>query len=83
MGSHWLKEETLRWWGIARDERVCGSCGVVEDLHHVIFECPRYNELRSDFSVLFENSPSLSAFFSHHNVWALASFCRRQKLTYS
>ena len=83
VGSHWLKEETLRWWGIARDERVCGSCGVVEDLHHVIFECPRYNELRSDFSVLFENSPSLSVFFSHHNVWALASFCRRQKLTYS
>ena len=76
VGSHWLREETGRWAGIAREARQCQRCGILEDLQHVIFECPLYNELRIHYSRLFQDSISLNSFFSHTDAFLLASFCR-------
>ena len=55
--AHHLRVETGRWERpqLARGERVCEKCtrGVVEDELHVLFECPAYSSVRTQFSDLF------------------------------
>ena len=40
-GSHWLAEETGRWQGQSREQRVCQrcSCGAIDDAQHMVFDC--------------------------------------------
>ena len=39
LGSHYLPIETGRWVRKPRDERLCPSCNVLGDEHHLIYEC--------------------------------------------
>ena len=51
MGTFPVREETGRYRGVARDERLCIYCDMemVEDIIHVVRHCPRYNEIRTTF----------------------------------
>ena len=80
-GAHWLAEETGRWARLARHERRCEHCvaaghDVVEDVAHVVFDCPRFTALRQRFSpkLCFGDS-CLSQFFAQ-DAAALAAFAR-------
>jgi hypothetical protein len=48
----WLRVETGRREGLDRPSRTCPHCslGAVEDEHHMVFDCPKYARLRSDYS---------------------------------
>ena len=39
LGSHKLKIETGRWSRVPRDERLCGTCNVLGDERHCIYDC--------------------------------------------
>jgi hypothetical protein len=49
------------------------SCGVVEDVHHAIFECPYSSVLRLEYPSLFDNCYDLHSFFSNNNVFLSTS----------
>lgn len=62
-GSHWGPEETMRWQGVPREQRICQQCdtGAVGDVSHIVFHCPFYSSVRDRFSELFVCVPDLSA----------------------
>lgn len=41
-GSHSLPIETGRWSRTPRDQRLCSTCKVVGDEHHLLFECANF-----------------------------------------
>jgi hypothetical protein len=65
-GSHWLGEETGRWERVPREQCMCPHCqGGVEDVRHVLFECPLYASARDRFPDLFpaDAQPDMASFF--------------------
>ena len=54
-----LKIETGRYRGIPREHRLCPICNIIEDEHHVIFECRAYNNVRSQFSDILEENTTI------------------------
>ena len=44
-----LAIETGRYRNILADQRLCSSCNMVEDEHHVLFICNRYTSIRIKF----------------------------------
>ena len=44
-----LAIEAGRYEGIAREERLCAFCNVIEDEHHAIFDCRAYDSIRNNF----------------------------------
>lgn len=69
-GSHWLAEETGRWQGRERAQRVCPHCegGLVEDAQHLIFDCSHYSALRRQFVDLFGVGSDMQAFLAQDPV---------------
>ncbi len=70
-GSHWLRVETGRWQKQPREERVCSLCehAAVEDVEHLVFDCPFYEGLRQRFNSLFAvGGRELHVFLSHDPV---------------
>ena len=63
LGSHRLKIETGRWSNIPRDERLCTSCNILEDEHHVIYDCCKID--RAD---LVDIPQPLSSLWSYSKV---------------
>ena len=62
-GSHWGAEETGRWEGAAREQRICPHCrGGVEDVEHMVFVCPLYDDVRTRYPQLFAEECSLHSF---------------------
>ena len=47
--NHRLAVEEGSWTGIDLANRVCLTCNVLEDEHHFIFVCPRYEFLRTKY----------------------------------
>ena len=49
-GTAPLRIECGRWRGLGREERTCGECdtGKVEDVHHWLLECERWEDERAD-----------------------------------
>jgi hypothetical protein len=82
-GSHWLREETGRWEGVPREQRMCPHCqGGVEGVQHVLFECPLYASARASFPDLFpvDAQPEVASFLrqSQGLVSAFVSECQRR-----
>ncbi len=82
-GSHWLAEETGRWQSIPRNQRACLHCSQqgevhLEDVRHMVFQCPRYAEIRGCFPGIFDDvaSGDISSFFELENQRMVAAFCR-------
>ena len=57
LSNHRLHVETGRYTKpkTPRKDRVCSLCMVLEDENHVIYDCPRYDELRSRFQHLIDD----------------------------
>ncbi|KAL4854621.1 LINE-1 reverse transcriptase [Chlorella vulgaris] len=80
-GSHWLAEETGRWQGLLREQRPCPHChNPLEDVRHVVYDCPLYAELRQEFGDLFPSTgimPGLAEFLCQDSQGRLAKFADR------
>ena len=57
LSNHRLNIETGRYTNpiTVRNDRVCTMCKVVEDERHVVFECPRYTNIRNQYNHLTIN----------------------------
>ena len=64
LSNHDLMIEIGRYSGILRNERLCGTCDILEDEHHVIFQCPRYEIPREDYSTLLNKNNSVAKFLN-------------------
>ena len=64
LSNHCLKIETGRYIGIPRNERVCDTCDILEDEHHVIFVCTRYAEIRQRFANLINKNNDIKLFLN-------------------
>ena len=58
LSNHSLKIETGRYTVpyTERKDRLCTLCGSLEDEQHVIFDCPRYDDLRRDNDLFREHT---------------------------
>ena len=54
-----LAIETGRYSGIAREDRLCSFCNVVEDEHHAIFQCRAYDNIREEYKDLLQENPTV------------------------
>ena len=59
LSNHDLNIEKGRRRDIPREQRVCDTCDVLEDEQHVIFHCPRYEEIRKHHQELIERRNSI------------------------
>lgn len=52
-----LQVEKGRWIGQSREERICRRCEmqVVDDERHMIFQCTGLDDIREQYSELYEN----------------------------
>ena len=62
-----LKIETGRYNGTPREERLCSLCNQIEDEQHVLFDCRAYDSIRTQFTTLFENNPTLHDLLNPRN----------------
>lgn len=81
-GSHWGAEETGRWARpiMPRVQRFCPHCnGGVEDVGHMVFDCPLYWRLREQYPDLFAQEHTLQSFLEQPAgpVAHFADACRR------
>ena len=79
-GSHWGAEETGRWERIPREQRICPHCvDGVEDVAHMLFDCPLYAPLRAQYSELFSQDHTIQSFLGQPAgpVAHFAAACRR------
>ena len=74
-GSHWGPEETMRWQGVPREQRICPRCdmGAIGDVPHMVFHCPFSADIRDRFAELFSCVPDPSV------PHALATFLSREQ----
>ena len=81
LSNHGLAIETGRYTRpyTERPDRVCTMCNVLEDENHVIYLCPRYNDLRLEHAPLLVRLPILAEFLnpSENDMKETASFIRR------
>ena len=61
LSSHRLRIETGRWNRTPREERIC-TCGSIQDERHVLLECVRSAQIRSNYNSL--DFSSLYSLFS-------------------
>ena len=72
LSNHDLRIETDRYLTSSdgkkikkpRNERTCDLCRTVEDEEHVIFNCPKYNEIRGKFSDLLDKNYEIKKFLN-------------------
>ena len=62
LSNHNLKIETGRYTRpyTERKDRVCTMCRSIEDEQHVVFTCPRYDEIRTHHTQLLEQSSTIA-----------------------
>ena len=72
LSNHDLRIETDRYLTSSdgkkikkpRNERTCDLCRTVGDEEHVIFNCPKYNEIRGKFSDLLDKNYEIKKFLN-------------------
>ena len=64
LSNHDLRIEKWRYSGVEREDRKCDFCNVVEDEEHVIFMCPRYNDIRINYQTLLRKNNNIKLFLS-------------------
>ena len=78
-GSHWLPEETGRWIGQSREERVCQrcKCGAIDDAAHMVFHCAEFTAQRRRYPQLFMAARGdLRAFYQQSPISVAAFVCK-------
>ena len=68
LGSHNFNIERGRWRKLELIDRICFSCGEIEDEYHVVMCCTKYDDLRQKYlpSSLFKK-PSMLKFINYLN----------------
>ena len=78
MGCHRLPRDAGSWarQQSPRLERICQFCatGALGDERHMIFECPGLQDLRAQWSHLFQGPETMQAFMWHDNMIGFAKF---------
>lgn len=78
LGAHYLAIETGAWQGKPRVERYCTFCatGEIEDEVHLIYNCPAYDDLRSQFDFIFNSlgEQNLKSFLDWQDKYAIGKF---------
>ena len=90
-----LLVETGKWYNIEINQRICKQCDQykIEDEFHLIFECPKYSELRINaFSTIEKNEDinlahdsnveDLQYFFSQASLYSINIFAAFIKLAF-
>ena len=93
--SHNLLVETGKWYNIEMNQRICKQCDQykIEDEFHLIFECPKYSELRINaFSTIEKHEEidfthdssveNLQYFFSQASLYSINIFAAFIKLEF-
>lgn len=64
-GSHWLREETGRWVGLPRRERLCARCGAAEidDAFHMALRCTALADIHMRHADLLRGVQSLAELY--------------------
>ena len=80
-GSHWLRIETGRWEAgrrLARADRLCLRCagGGVDDVAHMVWECPALVDQRLQHVGLFNGDADSLAAFLGQDPCQVAAFVR-------
>jgi hypothetical protein len=73
LSSHHLKIETGRWSRIVREERLC-ECGEIQDENHIIFDCPKTNDIRERYNVNNQVYQGISDVMDKHDTLELIDF---------
>ena len=78
-GCHGLQVDTDRWANNVSTGTgclVCKSLGCVEDMQHLIFDCPAYSHIRAKHVDLFQHCCTVADFMSlcEPNAWSDAWF---------
>ena len=80
LSNHNLAIETGRYTRpyTERRDRVCTMCNTVEDERHVIYICPRYDDLRVQHTTLVERLTTVAEFLNpnENDMKEVASFLR-------
>lgn len=78
LGCHPLGIVTGRFHRVRRLQRVCSRCdtGALDDERHMVFECPSFEHLRSQYRQLFgqEVAFDMRLFFAHKDQHAVVRF---------
>ena len=75
-----LRVDTGRFEKLRREHRVCTSCCrcAVEDLHHIMFDCPAYAQIRARHTSLFQHATAtVTAVFNTGQHGLLGRFLRK------
>ena len=76
--SHFLEIERGRYVGKLENERLCSTCGIIEDEFHFVMICPLYNNLRINLMGKILNLfPFLNDFSSYDQFLFLLGFVDR------
>lgn len=59
--GHTLTKERRKLWALEEDE-LCEFCEEVENLKHVLYDCPKYNNIRSKYNALEYMKPLAQIF---------------------
>ena len=72
-----LRIDTGRFEQLSRDQRVCPFChSCTEDVHHFLFDCPSYNNIRTEHPSLFQHT-SVASFLNTDQHSMLGGFLRK------
>ena len=78
MGCHRLPRDAGSWARpqVPRLERVCQLCAttLLGDERHMIFECPELQDLRAQWSHLFQGPETMQAFMWQDDLIGVAKF---------
>ena len=76
-----LRVDTGRFEQLSRDQRVCPFCHdcSVEDVHHVLFDCPSYSNIRAEHPSLFQHT-SVASFLNTDQHSILGGFLRKCRI---
>ena len=66
LSCHRLKVETGRHIRprVPREQRVCGTCNIIEDEQHVVFVCPLYQTIRTEHEDLLGKNTTITMFLN-------------------
>ena len=66
LSCHRLKVETGRHIRprVPREQRVCGTCNIIEDEQHVVFVCPLYQTIRTELEDLLRKNTTITMFIN-------------------
>lgn len=80
--GHLATKDRLYKWGLIQNEN-CDTCNIPENILHILYDCPKYNNQRNKFPVL-TNKPDLTLVLAENktkDVEQIARFIKEIKIS--